>query len=126
MSSRRFPVRAVCVRPRASCACAACCGCACAAAAVPPLLLLGCCCGAASSELLVRVGEEAASTEGAATELPLAMAGASSEDRARLLLKTLEISISFSLIGPKTGTADNLFIPKSGTYGDLLGGLKLD
>ena len=117
MSSRRFPVRAVGVRPRASCACAAGCGCACAAVPLP-LLLPGCrCCAAAaasSDELLVRVGEEAASTEGAATEeLPLAMAGASSEDSARLLLKTLEISISFSLMVLRQVTADNLFIPKT-------------
>ena len=129
MSSRRFPVRAVGVRPRASCACAAGCGCACAAVPLP-LLLLGCCCrtaAASSDDVLIRVGEddEATCTEGAATEDLDATAGAvSSEDIAMLLLLKLK-SVSFSLmVKPKQiYTADNLFIPKSGRYGDLLGGL---
>ena len=102
MSSRRFPARAVAVvvRPRASCA-AACCACVCAAAAVPPLLLLGCGCGAASSDDVLVILDEVAGarTDGAAIEeLPLAIARLSVEDIARLLLKTLEISISFSLM----------------------------
>ena len=101
VSSRRFPPRAVLVRPRAVavCACAATAG-ACAAAAVPPpLLLLGCCCRAAASSEDVSVidRDDACSTDGAATEAPEAAAEGklSGEDIARLLLKLNE----FSLIG---------------------------
>ena len=127
VSSRRFPVRAVVVRPlvlcAASCACAAA-GCGCASAAVPaPLLLLGCCCRRASSDdVLVIEEDDGTCTEGAAMEEPDAIAGLSVEDIARLLPKLKEVSVS--LIDPKQNyTADNLIIPKSGTYGDLLGGL---